>query len=91
MADDRDIRRSGQEDQVRGGAEELKGKARGKAGEVRGDRSQQAKGRGEELKGKAQRKFGEAKESLSDRMSGSDSGDDANRSGSDRQGNDRDR
>jgi uncharacterized protein YjbJ (UPF0337 family) len=73
MADDRDIKRSGREDQVEGGVDELKGKARGKTGELRDDRSQQAKGKGEELKGKAQRKFGEAKESLSDSMSDRDS------------------
>jgi uncharacterized protein YjbJ (UPF0337 family) len=68
MANDRDMTRSGREDQIRGRAEELKGKVRGDIGDTVDSREQHLKGRGQELKGKARRKFGEAKESLGESL-----------------------
>jgi uncharacterized protein YjbJ (UPF0337 family) len=72
MARDRDMRRSGREDQIRGRVEELKGKVRGDVGDAVDNRSEHVKGRTEELKGKARKKFGELKESLGSRDRESD-------------------
>lgn len=58
MADD--LGRDGAENQVRGGAEELKGRLRDAAGSLTGDSEQELKGKAEQLKGKVQRKIGEA-------------------------------
>lgn len=71
---DRDMQREGTENQIRGGAEELKGKVRGKFGDVTDDRSEQVGGRVDELKGKVRRKLGESQEK-SGRKSGHESED----------------
>jgi uncharacterized protein YjbJ (UPF0337 family) len=59
---DRELHREGTDNRVEGAAEELKGKVRGKLGDLTDDQSEQLKGKGEELKGKVQKKFGEAQQ-----------------------------
>ena len=61
----RKMRRDGMENQMRGNAEELKGKVRGDVGDVLDDREQHVKGRVEEVKGKIRKNVGELQEDLS--------------------------
>lgn len=46
-------------DRVQGSAQEIKGKAKQKVGEVTGNRGMESKGRAEKARGKIQRKVGE--------------------------------
>jgi uncharacterized protein YjbJ (UPF0337 family) len=55
-----DLKRKGQENQVKGMGKEIAGKTRNAVGGITGDSSEQLKGKAKELEGKAQRKIGEA-------------------------------
>jgi uncharacterized protein YjbJ (UPF0337 family) len=58
MADD--LGTDGLENQAKGAAKEVGGKARNAVGGLTGDTSEQLKGKAKEVEGKAQRKVGEA-------------------------------
>jgi uncharacterized protein YjbJ (UPF0337 family) len=57
MADD--LGTDGLENQVKGGAKEVRGKVQKNVGDLTDDQSQELKGKARELEGKAQRKVGE--------------------------------
>jgi uncharacterized protein YjbJ (UPF0337 family) len=60
----RKMRRDGMENQIRGNAEELKGKVRGDVGDLTDNRDQHAKGRLEQAKGKVRKGVGRIQEDL---------------------------
>ena len=64
MADRRDLHDEGTENVAEGSVDELKGKVRGKFGDITDNRDQHLKGKAEELKGKVQRKIGEAQQDI---------------------------
>jgi uncharacterized protein YjbJ (UPF0337 family) len=57
MADD--LTSDGLENQVKGAAKQVEGKARNAVGGITGDTSEQLKGKAKDLEGKGQRKLGE--------------------------------
>ena len=57
MADD--LTTDGLENQAKGAAKQVEGKARNAVGGITGDTSEQLKGKAKDLEGKAQRKLGE--------------------------------
>lgn len=57
---DKDLKRRGLENQVKGTAKEMKGQVRGDIGDATDNRSEHIKGRAKELEGKIQKNFGKA-------------------------------
>lgn len=60
----RKMQRDGMENRIRGGAEELKGKLRGDAGDLVDNREQHLKGRLEQAKGKVRKGVGRIQQDL---------------------------
>ncbi len=61
---DKDLKQRGLENEVKGSAEEMKGKVRGELGDATDDTSEHLKGHAEELKGKVQKNFGKAERKI---------------------------
>jgi uncharacterized protein YjbJ (UPF0337 family) len=53
-------------DQVKGVAEQAKGKVKEAAGDLTGNKSLERKGEAEQIKGKVQKNYGDAKENVKD-------------------------
>lgn len=57
---DKDLKRRGLKNEVKGAAKEMKGKVRGKFGDATDNTSEHIKGHVEELEGKIQKNFGKS-------------------------------